>query len=165
MTGAAVDRIRSADVSVRGIGRVRISASDKGICGIGFLRRSAGKHALSRTAPAVLRKAAEELRLYAQGRLKRFSVPVDISRVTGFTKLVLQRTQKIPYGRTINYRQLASALGRPHACRAAGNSLGKNPVPIIIPCHRVIKADGSPGGFSSGVERKELLLKLEGISF
>ncbi|MCL4468252.1 MAG: MGMT family protein, partial [Deltaproteobacteria bacterium] len=67
----------------------------------------------------------------------------------------------IPYGRTLSYKQLASALGRPNASRAVGNSLGKNPVPIIIPCHRIIKTDGSTGGYSSGAAMKKKLLGIE----
>ncbi len=88
-------------------------------------------------------------------------MPVDISRVSDFTKLVLQQSKKIPYGRTLSYKQLASALGRPNASRAVGSSLGKNPVPIIIPCHRIIKTDGSPGGYSSGAAMKKKLLGIE----
>ncbi len=163
MNTGGVNREVWADISIPRIGAVRVTASDNGITGIRFMKRCAGVKAVPRGAPPVLHRALHELRLYAQGRLQRFTVPVDISGVTGFTRLVLERTATLPYGTTISYGQLASSIGRRGAGRAAGNSLGKNPVPIIIPCHRVIRADGSAGGYSSGVRRKKLLLALEGI--
>ena len=156
----------TGDVFIPGLGGIRIKISDKGVTGIQFLQRAAdtGRDAgLPHPVPALLRTTIKELRLYAQGRLKTFSVPVDLSRVTDFTRRVLQKTKKIPYGRTLSYKQIASALGSPDASRAVGNSLGKNPVPIIIPCHRVIKTDGSTGGYSSGVATKKKLLAIENI--
>jgi methylated-DNA-[protein]-cysteine S-methyltransferase len=154
------------DVFIPGLGRIRIKASDKAVTGVQFIKRTvnAGREvALPRSVSAILHTTIKELRLYAQGKLKKFSVPVDVSRVSGFTKLVLQQTKKIPYGRTLGYKQLASSLGSANASRAVGNSLGKNPVPIIIPCHRVIKTDGSLGGYSSGIKMKKKLLDIEGI--
>lgn len=148
------------------LGAVRVTASDKGITGIEFVKkkiRNRSKGTVERVPAALLNKATRELRFYAEGRLKRFSVPVALPVVSGFTKRVLEEVQKIPYGKTISYKQLASAIGRKRASRAVGNSLGANPVPIIIPCHRVIRADGSLGGYSSGTEKKKRLLTIEGV--
>ncbi len=162
--GILLNKKDTNDLFIPGLGGIRITVSDRGVTGIQFMRRTSHtrrKAGLARPSPEILRTTIKELRLYALGRLKKFSVPVDISRVSDFTKLVLQKTKKIPYGRTLSYKQLASALGRPNASRAVGNSLGKNPVPIIIPCHRVIKTDGSPGGYSSGAAMKKKLLGIE----
>jgi methylated-DNA-[protein]-cysteine S-methyltransferase len=157
---------KSICIFIPELGNLKITASDKGIISLEFVKRKTGgskRHGAHDTSSAVLNKAGKELRLYAQGRLKKFSVPVDISRVSGFTKLVLQKTKKISYGRTLSYKQLAFSLGNGNASRAVGNSLGKNPVPIIIPCHRVIKSDGSLGGYSSGIAMKKKLLGIEKI--
>ena len=89
-------------------------------------------------------------------------VPVDLTGLTPFAQEVLVRTRRIPYGRCLTYRALATAIGRPGAARAVGQALGRNPVPLFIPCHRVLAADG-PGGFSSGLARKRGLLRHEGI--
>ncbi len=107
-------------------------------------------------------KAIGELELYFEGELKNFSIPTKPSG-TKFEKRVYQELQKIPYGTTISYQELAKRVGSPKAFRAVGNANGKNPTAIIIPCHRVISKNGSIGGFSGGVEIKRKLLKLEGI--
>jgi methylated-DNA-[protein]-cysteine S-methyltransferase len=75
---------------------------------------------------------------------------------------VLERTSKIPYGSVTTYRHMAESAGSPRAARAAGNALGSNPIPIVVPCHRVVHADGGLGGYTGGVERKVVLLRLEG---
>ena len=86
---------------------------------------------------------------------------IDLSSYTDFEISVLKETRKIPYGKTKTYSDIAKAIGKPKAARAVGNALGKNRTPILIPCHRVIKSDGSLGGFSMGLEWKRRLLKLE----
>ncbi len=153
-----------AFVTIPVLGRIRITASDAGVKGITFLRgrrHGAGGGASCAATHLILDKAAKELRLYARHLLKDFSVPVDMTAVSGFTRLVLEEVRRVRYGRTVSYQQLASALGSARAARAVGNSLGRNPVPIIIPCHRVVRANGSLGGFSSGVEIKKKLLRIE----
>lgn len=90
-------------------------------------------------------------------------VPVDLTALTPFVQEVLVRTRRIPYGRSLTYRALAAAVNRPDAARAVGRALGSNPVPLFIPCHRVLAADG-PGGFSSGLARKRDLLRRENIA-
>ncbi|MBE9573089.1 MAG: MGMT family protein [Proteobacteria bacterium] len=88
---------------------------------------------------------------------------IDLSSYTDFEVSVLEETRKIPYGKTKTYADIAKAIGKPKAARAVGNALGKNKTPILIPCHRVVKSDGGPGGFSMGLEWKKKLLKMEEI--
>ncbi|MCL4557222.1 MAG: methylated-DNA--[protein]-cysteine S-methyltransferase [Deltaproteobacteria bacterium] len=156
----------SVFVNIPVLGTVKITASDVGVRGIAFVKgsgRSTDSAGLQHTSGPIFHRAVRELRLYAKGILKRFSVPVDTTSVTGFTRLVLEEVRRVPYGKTVSYKQLASAMGRVKAARAVGNSLGKNPVPVIVPCHRVIKADGTCGGFSSGTEIKKKLLGIERV--
>ena len=101
---------------------------------------------------------------YFSGKAVDFrNYQIDFTGYTDFEISVLEETRKIPYGKTKTYADIAKAIGKPKAARAVGNALGKNRTPILIPCHRVIKSDGSPGGFSMGLEWKKKLLKLEGI--
>jgi O-6-methylguanine DNA methyltransferase len=88
-------------------------------------------------------------------------VPCDLSELAGFTRAVLRITARIPYGQVRSYRWIAERLGRPKASRAVGNALARNPVPIIIPCHRVTRSDGALGGYALGLGWKIRLLKLE----
>lgn len=103
-----------------------------------------------------------ELDAYFAGDLHRFSTPVDWRLVGGFTARVLHATAEIPYGLVSTYRQVAEEAGSPRAFRAAGNALHVNPIPIVVPCHRVLPSSGRLGGYGGGVERKEFLLRLEG---
>lgn len=103
-----------------------------------------------------------ELDAYFAGRLQSFETPVDWRLVGGFTGRVLHATAAIPYGRVSTYRDVADAAGSPRAYRAAGNALHVNPIPIVVPCHRVLPSGGRLGGYGGGVERKAFLLELEG---
>ena len=105
--------------------------------------------------------AGKELRAYLAGRLRSFSVPCDLGGLTPFTRDVLKITAQIPYGEVKSYRWVAERLGRPKATRAVGNALARNTVPVIIPCHRVIRRDGSLGGYALGVRWKQRLLEME----
>jgi O-6-methylguanine DNA methyltransferase len=100
---------------------------------------------------------------YLKGEQINFDVDVDISREKAFTRRVLEELRMIPYGQVRSYGWLAKRLGYTNAARAVGQALGKNPIPIVIPCHRVIRGDGSIGGFSMGIRIKERLLALEGV--
>jgi len=104
---------------------------------------------------------AEQLSRYFSVGLDRFSVPIEL-RVSEFTRSVLCETRKITFGKTITYGQLARRIGRPRAYRAVGRALGSNPLPLVIPCHRVIAADGTLGGFGGGLKLKHKMLKHEG---
>jgi methylated-DNA-[protein]-cysteine S-methyltransferase len=103
-----------------------------------------------------------ELDAYFARRLSRFSTRVDWRLVSGFAIGVLRATARVPYGQVTTYRDVATAAGSPRGARAAGNALNRNPIPIIVPCHRVLHADGGLGGYAGGLERKEFLLRLEG---
>ena len=103
-----------------------------------------------------------ELDAYFAGRLLRFETPVDWRLVAGFTARVLHVTAEIPYGSVSTYGRVAEEAGSPRAHRAAGNALHVNPIPIVVPCHRVLPAGGKLGGYGGGVERKAVLLELEG---
>ncbi|MFO7928544.1 MAG: methylated-DNA--[protein]-cysteine S-methyltransferase [Candidatus Humimicrobiaceae bacterium] len=106
-------------------------------------------------------KLEKELTLYFAGKLKKFSVEVELGGFTDFERKVLHSLKEVEYGKKLSYSQLARISGYPKACRAVGSCMAKNPTMIIIPCHRIIKSDGSIGNFSSGIQRKEKLLKLE----
>jgi methylated-DNA-[protein]-cysteine S-methyltransferase len=113
------------------------------------------------------RKAAKQLEQYFQGCLQQFDLPIDISLLTPFRQQVLQLTLQIPYGSSTSYGELAKKAGSPNAARAVGGALGANPIPIIIPCHRVLASTGALTGFSGagGILMKENLLTLEGVDF
>ncbi len=108
--------------------------------------------------------AARQVGDYVAGRRAAFDVPVDLSRVSDFQRRVLLAALQIPRGQVRTYAEVAQAIGRPSAARAVGQALGRNPVPIVVPCHRVLAADGSLRGYSGGggVATKAQLLKLEG---
>ena len=111
----------------------------------------------------LFREAKRQLEAYFAGQRQAFSLPLNPDG-TAFQRRVWQSLCDIPYGRVISYRELAAQVGSPRAFQAVGQANGRNPLPILIPCHRVIAADGTLGGYSSGVERKRFLLRLEGLS-
>jgi len=116
-------------------------------------------------APARLDDVRRELDEYFEGRRHDFDLKVDLSLIkTPFARRLLQATARIPFGETRTYRDMATAAGNPLAVRAAGNALGHNPIPIIVPCHRVIGSDGSLTGYGGGEPIKRRLLALEGVS-
>lgn len=100
---------------------------------------------------------------YFAGRRHAFDVPIDWRLVRGFAGEVLRATARIPFGAVSSYRGIAAEAGSPNAYRAAGNALGSNPVPIVVPCHRVLHAGGGLGGYTGGLDRKRQLLRLEGV--
>ncbi len=100
---------------------------------------------------------------YFAGRGFTFRTPVDLSEVTPFQQRVLRATAQVPAGKVSTYTAVATKAGRPHAARAAGNALHRNPVVIIVPCHRVLRGDGSLGGYGGGLDVKRYLLELEGV--
>ncbi len=103
-----------------------------------------------------------ELDEYFEGRRREFATPVDWRLVRGgFFEAILRATAEIGYGETVSYRDVAGRAGNAKAVRAAGNGLGSNPVPIVVPCHRVVASGGGLGGYTGGVERKRVLLELE----
>jgi methylated-DNA-[protein]-cysteine S-methyltransferase len=113
-------------------------------------------------APARLDRVRRELDEYFEGERKRFDLPIDWSLTRGFAGEVLRQTARIDFGKTSTYAELASRAGSPRAVRAAGNALGANPIPVVVPCHRVLRTGGALGGYTGGIERKQFLLRLEG---
>jgi methylated-DNA-[protein]-cysteine S-methyltransferase len=114
-------------------------------------------------APARLDEVRRELDEYFDGRRSEFDLPIDWSLTRGFTGKVLRATSRIEFGKTTTYAEVAGRAGSPRAVRAAGNALGANPIPVVVPCHRVLRTGGALGGYTGGVERKEFLLRLEGV--
>ena len=113
-------------------------------------------------SPQTLDDVRRELDEYFSGQRHNFTLPVDLTLVQGFRREVLKVTvRRLGYGQVVTYTQVASAAGRPSAVRAAATALASNPVPIVVPCHRVIRGDGSLAGYSGGLERKSWLLALE----
>lgn len=112
-------------------------------------------------APARLDDIRRQLDDYFEGRRRDFDISIDWSLVGDFGRRVLGRTAEIPFGGVATYGDIARGIGSPGAARATGNALGSNPMPIVVPCHRVVAAGGRLGGYTGGVDRKKLLLSLE----
>jgi methylated-DNA-[protein]-cysteine S-methyltransferase len=114
-------------------------------------------------APAFIDEVRRELDEYFEGRRERFDLPLDWTLTRGFVRKVLRATARIEFGRVSTYREVARRAGNERAVRAAGNALGSNPMPVVVPCHRVLRTGGGLGGYTGGIERKNFLLNLEGV--
>jgi methylated-DNA-[protein]-cysteine S-methyltransferase len=112
-------------------------------------------------APKRLDAAARELDEYFSGRRQTFDFPLDLSLSAGFRQLVQRHLPDIGYGQTRSYGQVAALVGHPKAVRAVGTACATNPLPVVVPCHRVLRADGTPGGYVGGPDAKLTLLRLE----
>ena len=127
------------------------------------------EHLALRISPRIVERPADfdplrrELDEYFEGRRRAFDLPVDLSLTAGFTTRVLEATAAIPFGQVSSYRDVAREAGNERATRAAGNALGSNPIPIVVPCHRVLRSGGGLGGYTGGLEKKERLLAIEGV--
>lgn len=121
----------------------------------------------SKVSPRILEAPLDEVRRqldeYFEGRRQAFELPLDLRLSRGFALRVLRTTSRIPFGKVSTYRDVAGKAGNSRASRAAGNALGSNPIPIVVPCHRVIRTGGGLGGYTGGLGRKEWLLRLEGV--
>ena len=147
------------------VGDLFLVASEKGLRGLFLDRQDIPTTAsLNPAVPIhqILQEAVSELREYFAGERQEFSVPLDLLG-TPFQKQVWEELMRIPFGQTASYKQIAERIGNPKATRAVGAANGKNPVCIIVPCHRVIAADGSLGGYSGGLPFKRGLLSIEGV--
>ena len=136
------------------IGDLYISGNDSVITEI-----TLDKKEITETTP-LLEEAKRQLSEYFKGLRKNFNLPLDLSKLTSFSKKVLEQCLLIPYGETSSYCEIASLIGNPKSSRAVGNALHNNPIMIVIPCHRVL-AKHSKGGFAFGLDIKEKLLNLE----
>jgi methylated-DNA-[protein]-cysteine S-methyltransferase len=113
-------------------------------------------------APRKLDEPRRELDQYFAGRRRQFELPLDWQLTRGFGRRVLEATARIPFGATATYKEVATEAGNARAYRAAGNALGSNPIPIVVPCHRILHSGGGLGGYTGGLERKRVLLEVEG---
>ncbi len=142
-----------------------IGATEDGVGQVWFGGRGRGVVGRDKDESSLARRwrmtAKGELDAYFTGQLWRFSTPCDLRGLPPFTQAVLKVACKIPYGEVRSYRWVAEQLGSPKAARAVGNALARNPIPIIIPCHRVVRTDGSIGGYALGLDWKKRLLELE----
>lgn len=143
---------------------ITLTRSEHGLCRLQF--GAADPDALAALGDDLLLLAAEQLREYLGGDRKTFTLPFDLAGLTGFQIGVLQAAQDIPYGETRTYGEIARALQKPAASRAVGGALAHNPLPILIPCHRVVGRDGSLTGYTGahGLDTKRWLLQLEGVT-
>jgi len=114
-------------------------------------------------APAELDEVRRELDLYFEGKLDHFDLPLDWRLSSGFRRRVLRAINRIPYGQTRSYTEMAAKAGNERAVRAAGSACGSNPIPLVVPCHRVLRTSGALGGYGGGLPMKEGLLELEGV--
>jgi O-6-methylguanine DNA methyltransferase len=163
-TGLAERVIRAAREAGRGseveglLGRLAVRASARGVT---VVRPGRQDVPAGRVARRLVERAREELAEYLAGRRTFFSVPVDTTALPEFQRRVLGVTARIPFGAARPYAWVARRIGRPRAVRAVGTALGRNPVPLIVPCHRVVRSDGGGGGYALGVRLKRRLLELE----
>jgi methylated-DNA-[protein]-cysteine S-methyltransferase len=114
-------------------------------------------------APGELDEVRRELDLYFEGKLDSFDLPLDWRLSGGFRQRVLRAINRIPYGQTRSYTEMARKAGNERAVRAAGTACGSNPIPLVVPCHRVLRTGGALGGYGGGLPMKEALLQLEGV--
>lgn len=150
-------------------GKIEAVLSEKGVCSISFPRSKKKKRLKpqqKRTGPDenLKKKFVSEIDQYFQGGMPVSDFPLDLGLCTPFQKKVYKAAQKIGHGEVRTYSWIAEKIGNPKASRAVGQALNKNPVPIIIPCHRVVAKDGDLRGFASGLGWKKRLLKLEGVT-
>ena len=159
----------SFDVADTQIGPLLLAITERGLCRISFdpepdretetLARTFGVRVLR--APRELDPVRRELDEYFEGRRRDFDLPLDLRGREGFSRDILKRLAKVPYGEVTTYKSLAVEAGNPRAARAVGTIMNRNPIPIVLPCHRVVGSNGSLVGYGGGLERKRQLLDLE----
>ncbi|MFD5058614.1 methylated-DNA--[protein]-cysteine S-methyltransferase [Streptomyces sp. NPDC058394] len=131
---------------------------------VGQLRARLGAEPVEMPGSARLTEPIRQLAEYFTGSLREFSLPLDWSLTSGFNRQVLRELAAgVPYGTVVGYGDLAGRVGQPGAAQAVGAAMGSNPLPVVVPCHRVVESDGGLGGFGGGLETKRQLLALEGV--
>ena len=171
---AAAERDGVLDVAYRTIatpiGELLLAGTERGLVRVAFPRQGHDEvlASLAQTvsprilrAPGRLDQASRQLDEYFDGRRTVFDLPLDFRLATGFRREVLAHLPAIPYGRTESYAQVAAATGSPKAVRAVGTACARNPLPVVVPCHRVVRSDGTAGGYAGGPDAKRVLLTLE----
>jgi methylated-DNA-[protein]-cysteine S-methyltransferase len=154
------------------MGRLLVAATRRGLVRVSYNAAERTDAVLdelaTKVSPRVFEDAARldeirrELDQYFDRKRTNFEIPLDWSMTQGFTRKVLRATARVPYGRLVTYKDVARRAGNERASRAAGNALGSNPIPIVVPCHRVVHTGGGLGGYTGGLERKKFLLDVEG---
>ena len=152
------------------IGTLFVATTERGLARIVYdaqpdqeverLARTFGLRVLRTAKP--IDEARRELDEYFEGRRRTFELPIDLALIATFNRRVLGELSRVPYGDVVTYGELAARAERPRAARAVGTVMNRNPLPIVLPCHRVIGANGKLVGYGGGLERKETLLRLEG---
>lgn len=154
--------VRNTVIIQTKLGAFRAGYSPRGVTSLDFPGSGRSRSAVTtKKTPSFIRKLAQQLKQYAAGKPVRWSVPLDLSSGTRFQKNVWRALTKIPRGETRSYRWVAQQIGKPKASRAVGAACGGNPVPVIVPCHRVVASGGSLGGFGGGLPMKRKLLAVE----
>ena len=160
------------DVADSPIGPLLVAANERGLCRIGFdgdperdvesLARAFGVRVLR--VPRRLDAVRRQLDEYFAGERQVFELPLDIRGVPEFNRRALDELARVPFGQVTTYGRLAERIGQPRSARAVGGAMNRNPIPIVLPCHRVIGSTGSLTGYGGGLQRKQALLELEGVS-
>ena len=159
----------SFDVADTPVGPLLLAVTERGLCRISFdpepdrateeLARTFGVRVLK--APREVDRVRRELEEYFEGMRREFDLPIDLRGREGFSRAILDQLARVPYGEVTTYKSLAVEAGNPRAARAVGTIMNRNPIPIVLPCHRVIGSNGSLVGYGGGLDRKRLLLDLE----
>jgi methylated-DNA-[protein]-cysteine S-methyltransferase len=154
------------------VGELLVAVTNRGLCRISFdpepeaevesLARGHGLRVLR--APKRLDEPKRQLAEYFEGDREEFDLPADLTGVAPFQAGVLHELARVPFGELTTYGALARSIGKPRAARAVGGALNRNPIPIVLPCHRVVGATGDLVGYGGGLERKRALLRLEGLT-
>jgi methylated-DNA-[protein]-cysteine S-methyltransferase len=160
--------VRDSVVVRTKLGAFRVEYSPRGVCRIHFPSACSGglrppKAVSKNPLPPFLRKFTSQLQQFADGKSVRWIVPLDLSVGTTFQQSVWCALKTIPRGETRSYGWVAQQIGKPKSSRAVGMACGANPIPVVVPCHRVIAGDGSLGGFGGGLPMKRRLLAIEGV--
>jgi methylated-DNA-[protein]-cysteine S-methyltransferase len=155
------------------VGRLMVVLTPRGVCRIAYpgepddrlladVARRIGPRVIA--SPSATQNARDALAAYLEGEADSLELPVDFGLApTGFTRKVLRGVARVPKGRVTTYGRLAARIGHPRASRATGTALGRNPIPILVPCHRVVPGSGGVGSYGGGSDRKRFLLELEGV--
>jgi methylated-DNA-[protein]-cysteine S-methyltransferase len=156
------------------VGPLLIATTETGVCEVSYLthhdayapvHQMETRQILATERQASIAPAVAQLDDYFSGRRNRFDLEVDLHGITPFTRSVLDATTRVPFGQVTTYGRIAGEIGKAKASRAVGNALGRNPIPIVIPCHRIVRSNGDLGWYTGGSEIKRSLLGIEGVGY
>jgi methylated-DNA-[protein]-cysteine S-methyltransferase len=159
------------DLAESPVGELLVAVTERGLCKIAYRPEEALDELAADFGARVLRiprrvdRVRRELDEYFAGKRRDFDLETDLSPVPAFQQLALRELARVPFGQVTTYGALAAKIGRPRAARAVGGAMNRNPIPIVLPCHRVVGSSGALVGYAGGLDRKEKLLRLEGALF